>query len=652
MFSAFPKMICHANFRHFEPKAVHEGLLLAACTVLLSSGLFATTYHVDASKGDDSNPGTSTNPFKTIQRAADVMSSGDICEIRTGIYRETVTPKADNLTFRAASGTQPTISGADAISGWSLHSGKIYKAPMGWDLGKGKNQIFVNGQMMLEARWPNTPSLDPVRSELASCDSGTTNVSDGTTGTLVDAELPNVNLTEATLHIGSGYNWSAFTATVTSQAQGQISLAFHYPQKDSWYRIRGPFERWGISFPGNSYFLTGTLPLLDSAGEWYFANNTVYLWSPDNALPQTQLVEAKVRNWGFNLEGRSQINIEGINLFACGLITNASTNNCTIKKIKAEYVNHFTITDFNRWATFNYEYGVVLDGANNSILDSEIAFAANSCVTLKGTQQTVKNCQIHDAGYGGALGAPLMVASRTKNHVISYNTIFNASREVIFHHQSYTLTITHNNLYNAGLEFDDGGVTYCFDTDGRGTEIAYNLIHDNYAHTRLLCSGIYLDGTYGKNFSIHHNVIWGVGVGMTFNGSKNNILIYNNTVDAERSAIGGNMSDSTGGDASGTILRNNILLPRDSFPGVGHTADHNLDSDTKQYFVDASNHNYQLTSQSPAIDAGTTSGLSLKTDILGTSIPQGGGPDIGAYEYTDSPAPTRPAAPTGLRVLE
>ena len=49
-------------------------------------------YYVATSYGSDSNNGNSINtPFKTIGKAASVMSSGDKCYIRQGRYHETIT---------------------------------------------------------------------------------------------------------------------------------------------------------------------------------------------------------------------------------------------------------------------------------------------------------------------------------------------------------------------------------------------------------------------------------------------------------------------------------------------------------------------------------------------------------------------------------
>lgn len=52
-----------------------------------------TIYYVSNQTGADKNSGTTPNtPFKTIQKAAQILKPGDICKIFGGIYRETIYP--------------------------------------------------------------------------------------------------------------------------------------------------------------------------------------------------------------------------------------------------------------------------------------------------------------------------------------------------------------------------------------------------------------------------------------------------------------------------------------------------------------------------------------------------------------------------------
>ncbi len=53
--------------------------------------LSAENYYVSVSYGNDNNDGKSlSTPFKTIAKAASVMSAGDNCYIREGSYHETI----------------------------------------------------------------------------------------------------------------------------------------------------------------------------------------------------------------------------------------------------------------------------------------------------------------------------------------------------------------------------------------------------------------------------------------------------------------------------------------------------------------------------------------------------------------------------------
>ncbi len=60
--------------------------------------------------GDDSNPGTQTAPWRTVQHAADTVCAGSTVNLRGGIYEELVTIKASGnatdgfITFRSYPG--------------------------------------------------------------------------------------------------------------------------------------------------------------------------------------------------------------------------------------------------------------------------------------------------------------------------------------------------------------------------------------------------------------------------------------------------------------------------------------------------------------------------------------------------------------------
>ena len=58
--------------------------------ILICGYGFASNYYV-SNQGSDENPGTINSPFKTIQKAADVVAEGDIINLLEGSYHEEVT---------------------------------------------------------------------------------------------------------------------------------------------------------------------------------------------------------------------------------------------------------------------------------------------------------------------------------------------------------------------------------------------------------------------------------------------------------------------------------------------------------------------------------------------------------------------------------
>jgi MYXO-CTERM domain-containing protein len=106
-----------------------------ACTIaltLFARASLATEYHV-ATTGDDAAAGTSAAPFKTIQKAADVLNPGDTCTVHEGTYREWVKPKKGGtsdtarIVYQAAAGETVWIKGSEPVTGWTADQG-VYKA--------------------------------------------------------------------------------------------------------------------------------------------------------------------------------------------------------------------------------------------------------------------------------------------------------------------------------------------------------------------------------------------------------------------------------------------------------------------------------------------------------------------------------------------
>ena len=101
---------------------------------------FSKTYYVDngSSKADDSGPGTQATPFRTINKAAQVLQPGERVVVASGIYRECVRPlrggsgPSQMISYEAAPGAKVYIKGSEVIKdGWKQDPANTFRIPGG-----------------------------------------------------------------------------------------------------------------------------------------------------------------------------------------------------------------------------------------------------------------------------------------------------------------------------------------------------------------------------------------------------------------------------------------------------------------------------------------------------------------------------------------
>jgi len=123
------------HFRAYSPETVL--LLLSRFMVIILAGLssacLAKDYYV-ATDGSDSHSGSKTEPWRTIQHAADTLQPGDTVYIRGGVYRECVQPgrggtsEDKRIAFKAYPGEIPMIKGSEPIATWQEQGNNVWKA--------------------------------------------------------------------------------------------------------------------------------------------------------------------------------------------------------------------------------------------------------------------------------------------------------------------------------------------------------------------------------------------------------------------------------------------------------------------------------------------------------------------------------------------
>src|SRR5205085_8371130 len=117
---------------------------------------------------------------------------------------------------------------------------------------------------------------------------------------------------------------------------------------------------------------------------------------------------------------------------------------------------------------------------------------------------------------------------------------------------STAVKIDNNVIHDIGLQTSDAGGVYVWNTDTRGTEVAYNLIY-NARGGGFGNTGIFLDNNV-HNELVHHNVVWNTDTALKMNPAVHYDRIFNNTLLGSAS-----LNTSGNRDMAGCVLANNIL---------------------------------------------------------------------------------------------
>ena len=210
----------------------------------------------------------------------------------------------------------------------------------------GASQLFVNGQMMTEARWPNAGAFGNYSNPL----DGATYTTTGATNQAPSVGLSTVtdsahltgapDWTNAHLVVTTGqapiayYKWATLSRLIASDNTSTGTLSYTAGNDETVASYGGqPLQP--LASGGNPYYITGSLAALDVPREWYYdsGSNKLYLQAPGSVNPGTLTVEARKRQYGFDLGSQNYIQVKGISLKAANVNVGGNHNlidNCQI----------------------------------------------------------------------------------------------------------------------------------------------------------------------------------------------------------------------------------------------------------------------------------------------------------------------------------
>lgn len=529
----------------------------------VNAGTQATIYV--SPDGSDDNDGSVGAPFKTIAAARDAVRlinssmSGDIIiYLRDGTHEvtEPITLKPEDsgnngyrIYYQAYPGETPVVSGAKKVTGWTLHSGNIYKAPL--DRETKLRLLYVNdkrAQMTFKAVTARGGQGNySVTSGQAPWAWASGSRSDGVKYNTSD--VPAIASNKDDLEIVNGTTWNeniVCTRDVITTTDNYRALMLQQP-----YGAMAQTPGWGAAFTtSGSHTIYNAYEFLNSPGQFYFdkTTKTLYYYPRTGENMTTADVEAPMVEKLFDIAGTS--NTERVENITFKGITFANTDfnlynvGGSFGKTTCQGANGYIafIGDVN-WHTTKYELldlnpgmitlnnsksidfvGNVIkhagaDGINmaNDVLNCNIVGNVITDITSSGI--TVGHPQHINIGDGGTHAKyPAGVEGICKDNTIDNNFLFDISTApgfggcaAITAYYTEALSITHNHIeytaYN-GINLGWGWKEFKASTTAKNNTINYNRVINSLR--RLHDSGgIY---TIGQNpgTNINQNYVRGI----------------------------------------------------------------------------------------------------------------------------------------------
>ncbi|MDP6637273.1 MAG: right-handed parallel beta-helix repeat-containing protein [Phycisphaerae bacterium] len=571
----------------------------------------------------------SVAPGESLQAAVKRASAGDTITIRGGRYHQQTRiaglkgTKDRPITIRAFPGEKVLFDGTVEISGpWKRYKGNIYKTAVKSDVW----QLFVGGEMMIPARWPDAflhdDSIWDMEGSRAQGDPTSPN------GTLRDKPVGKRGLAAsgfdadgavAILNVGS---WMTYARKVTGHEPGSGGFAY---KKAPVFRPKHHY-----------YYLEGKLDLLDAEREWFYDRDAgaLYLWAPGGKAPG-KAVRGKTQSYAIDAQDCSYVRLQGLKFFGTTFrfreSTNVTVEDCDLSfpSCSKRMLGVLGRPD----ATLITAPRSTRGGCGNAVVNCSIRDTDSHAIEMSGDGGLIENCCFRNIDFtvSDLPGLMVSIVMRGRGNVFRRNTVDKCGASSTISAGNAPI-VELNRVSRTGYLQTDGSITQLTIGAQTGAQVRYNWFHDTVK------SGARFDAPipprrWGHGGSMTNNVIWNAGLALMFKGERH--FCYHNTAFDCRSGITV-LDDSrqNGGANEGTITRNNagdlVSGHRRRNVKIRGRCDHNWNGADKGKRLagelrDSANLDFRPRSGSELID----SGIAVK-GVTGRVV--GEAPDIGAYE--------------------
>ena len=446
-------------------------------------------------QGDDTAPGTSTAPVKTLSRAVELSrtrASGQPKQIRlkAGAYYDTgvsLTSNDSNLTIESELNSTALLVGGVSLSGWQPDGDRFWSARLTpdrqWDI----RMLQVSGRFCPRARFPEQGTLDhesvfnvPWMSTTGGGWKRKPTALELTTLRYKEGDLPaDINLRSAEITVF--HMWDESVAGIAerdiSSRTLKLSPALGHPPG---------------AFGVQKYCLWNLREGMTHPGQWYFdrpRNRIVYWPLPGERTNEVSAVVPTQRVI-LRIAGATNVTVRNLDLAVTSvpLITGGFAAGAFEGAIQLERASGTTLSGLHIRNVAGHAIRGTKDQHRTIVADCEIAECGAGGVYLSGPFNIISNTLIHTVGvmFPSAMG----INGGGENCRLSHNEIFDTTYSAIGF-GGRNVVIENNRISDCMKVLHDGAAIYCFGT--KHTFLRNNFAHDIVDTGGYGASAYYLD---------------------------------------------------------------------------------------------------------------------------------------------------------------